>query len=753
MNPILSVSGNFQRNSNTAAGGGSHLPKNGMVTTSHVNQLADDLTTLLGEWGHNKPISGILVTAYHNRTLAKSNRIGEMFKAVSTDSPNDKIVGARFSNDGNRKHIITYYLQRDVVQKTIKKLRATADVLEHYFDGVATPNNFNLLKDPKNPKKSVENPTLKKIPFGSGTISISKSVFKQLVQDSYYLERFDIGTVDVDSTETSIISLYDVFDSNEKVRDFLKTLQIDIPNSRINHNNLYLRSDEIAKLKSEAPYLIAMTVVDFNELAANDFEDSATLKPSIAIPDPIDEPTVGVIDTLFDEEVYFSNWVKSKTMVDPNIPTSAEDFKHGTAVSSIIVDGPHLNPELDDGIGRLRVRHFGVSKASGFSSFTIVKQIEDIVQSNPDIRVWNLSLGTVMGSPENFISAEGAALDDIQYKFDVIFVVAGTNKVGNAPDKIGAPADSLNSIVVNSVDNNGNVVEYSRKGPVLSFFIKPDVSYFGGGNGTYINVAQKFGVERVQGTSYAAPWIARKLAYLIDYMGFSKEIAKALIIDAATGWKEGTGDPRIGRGIVPQKIEALLETTNDEIKFVVSEVSEQYLTFNYKYPVPVVDGKHPYRAKTTLVYTPKTSRNQGIDYTDTELDVSFGRVKGNTVESIDNNYQVSDDNSHFITESQGRDEFRKWDNVKQLNEKVNSRAKKAYSESYGLKIYSKERLRPRKDSEVRFGAVITLKAIDGMNRYNWFTQTLQARAFVVREINVKTQIELFNEANEEVELD
>ncbi len=32
-----------------------------------------------------------------------------------------------------------------------------------------------------------------------------------------------------------------------------------------------------------------------------------------------------------------------------------------TAVSYIIVDGPRGNPELADGCGRFRVRHFGVA--------------------------------------------------------------------------------------------------------------------------------------------------------------------------------------------------------------------------------------------------------------------------------------------------------------------------------------------------------------------------------------------------------
>lgn len=58
-----------------------------------------------------------------------------------------------------------------------------------------------------------------------------------------------------------------------------------------------------------------------------------------------------------------------------------------------------------------------------------------------------------------------------QIPFYVIFVIAGTNKKRNSKvNKIGAPADSLNSLVVNAVDFSGNSASYTRRGPVLSFF-------------------------------------------------------------------------------------------------------------------------------------------------------------------------------------------------------------------------------------------------------------------------------------------
>ena len=77
-----------------------------------------------------------------------------------------------------------------------------------------------------------------------------------------------------------------------------------------------------------------------------------------------------------DERVYFSDWVEYNDMVSNNISKNQDDYRHGTAVSSIIVDGPRLNPWLDDGCGRFRVRHFGVAVGGKFSSFSIIRNIK-----------------------------------------------------------------------------------------------------------------------------------------------------------------------------------------------------------------------------------------------------------------------------------------------------------------------------------------------------------------------------------------
>jgi len=468
---------------------------------------------------------------------------------------------------------------------------------------------------------------------------------------------------------------------------------------------------------------------------------------------PSSEPTIGVIDTLFDTSVYFSEWVEYHDKVSESIPKTPNDYKHGTAVSSIIVDGPRLNPWLDDGCGNFRVRHFGVATNSQFSSFSIIKAIRDIVIFNRDIKVWNISLGANLEINDNFISAEAAALDKIQFENDVIFVVAGTNKTNANVEKIGAPADSINSVVVNSITQTGLSPNYARKGLALSFFAKPDVSYYGGSKEKYIRVCEPLGEANLAGTSFAAPWIARKLSYLIDVLGLNREIAKALLIDSARGWNDKPTPEFIalyGHGIVPIRIEDIIKTATDEIRFLVTDISEKWNTHNFHFPVPLSNNKYPYIARATMCYFPKCERSQGVDYTNTELNVKFGRIKNdgklNDIKEDNQNQDgVLNLFPNYLLEGDARAEFRKWDNVKYVAEKPKSRMmpKKSYdNKNWGIEVKTNNRLDAKDGHGLRFGIVVTLKEINGINRIDEFIRNCSLNGWLVNELDVKLRLEL-----------
>ena len=741
MNDILKLKGIFQGKSFDKNVGSRNIPSGGIVTIADLKNRVKELTELHKFWTTQNYFEGALVSVHYNRMIAKSNRIAGILYEKG-NSPNESIVGARYTKD--KKHIITHYVEKETIIKSINELNEAIQILEKEykgklsFDEIAGINKDNFSKN----------------------YTISCSRFKNLVVDSFYVEFFGVDSNDKKYEERSIVSL---FDTKSETIELLKKLNINILGNRIIENNtVLLDKDEIDLIKSQAPYLISMTMRDFSTITQDEVLETKN-EVGRRIPDPTNEPIIGVIDTLFDENVYFSKWVKTKKMLSDDIPDIKNplNYQHGTKVCSIIVDGPTLNPELQDNCGRFQVRHFGVALHYGFSAFNVIQQINDIVLANKDIKVWNLSLGADVEIEENFISPIAYLLDKIQVDNDVIFVIAGTNDRKNKDNRlrIASPADSVNGLVVNSVNRSNKPTTYSRKGPVLSFYIKPDVCYYGGDNTSVEECINTVGVANGEylesGTSYAAPWISRKLAYLIHICGFSKEEAKALIIDSAEKWGNKFTEEQIqlmGHGIVPKDINDIIKSKDNEIRFVISGFVEKYETYNYTLPIPIHNDKFPFIAKATMCYFSTCSREQGVDYTNEEIDLKIGRLKEEGVDSINNDGQG--EIGTYVNEKRSRNEFRKWDNSKSIKENYsnNNKERKSYKNKlWGIKLIRSYRFSNKKNREkIKYGLVVTLKEINGQNRLEEFIQRCFLNQWFAERVVIDNKIEVYNKAEEEI---
>ena len=742
MNDLLNLKGTFQQESRNSRPGPPTLPANKEVSVQHMKKLLEELLALRDYWQKDNIITGALVSVKYIDVIAKSRRISG-FLSKGSITANSSVVGAKFDdvdslrNVISRKHIITHYVSLAILDESIKRLSSAIRIVENTFNGVISAEMI----------KKINGKIIEFKPVG-----ITKTVFLEIIVDCYYVEKFFISQEDNGFTTDTIITIY----KTDNTRTVLDKVGIDVLPSRIyDETTLLLTPDQLGILQSRASYLIAMATTDISNIPTEMLLGSTARL--VTIPSPSNEPTIGVIDTMFWEDVYFKEWVKFEKRIPDEIELEQKDYFHGTSVSSIIVDGPTINPELDDGCGRFRVRHFGVATSGHFNSFTILRAIDEIIKENRDIKVWNLSLGSDKEIHPNFISPEAAILDKIQNENDVIFIIAGTNKRNNDTEEryIGSPADSINSLVVNSVDYNNKPVSYSRKGPVLSFFNKPDISYYGGDKKNPIKVCCDTGEQIVAGTSFAAPWIARKMSYLIDVLGLSREVAKALMVDSAAGWKKQEEPSEyVGYGVVPIRIEDIIKSKDDEIRFVISGTSEKYNTYNYSLPVPISKDMYPYIAKATLCYFPVCSRNQGVDYTNTELDLHFGRLDGKKVKTINDNKQGEE--GSYIYEGNARLFFRKWDNVKHIIEysKKGARPRKVYdTKMWGLSIKTTERLEKKYGEGLNFGVVITLKEINGVNRIDEFIKQCFLKNWLVTPVNVENRIDIYNIAEEDIEFD
>ena len=84
-------------------------------------------------------------------------------------------------------------------------------------------------------------------------------------------------------------------------------------------------------------------------------------------------------------------------------------------------------------------------------------------------------------------------------------------------------------------------------------------------------------------------------------------------------------------------------------------------------------------------YFPICDRTQGVNYTNTELNLHFGRIKDDG-----KLYEINDDKQNpdedvgvarsYILEGEARERFRKWDNVKYVSEVPTgtNKSKKSY---------------------------------------------------------------------------
>lgn len=731
-NPLYRLKGTLDKKSKKP-GGGATLGDNKEVSSNDLISLKQDLVNVKSFFETRQEyLSGVLVDAHFYRVISKSRRIAYIFP----QSQFKNIVGIRFScDDASRHHVITYHLTFGEIDNSISKLQKTIDFLDTNYNGRINKSEFDKIQSDKR----------------------YSDVAKVLI-DASNVKEFKCPNFQTDNiSDFNIVTFYEV-DSDPLVTLTKLGIIKSSENTILDKNTFVLSKQDLEYCISKASYLISMAVDRVTEFSF--LNDDERDEKTHIIPSPKNEPTIGVIDTLFDERAYFKEWVDVRheiTKINPSI----EDRIHATKVASIIVDGPELNPKLNDNCGRFKVRLFEVALNGRNNNLEILSKIERIVKDNPDIHVWNLSLGSDFPISNNFISPEAFSLDKLQSKYNVIFVIAATNenKIGRglSDKRIGSPADSINSVVVGSCNFEKKPASYSRKGGVLSFFIKPDVLYYGGDyRDEPIITNNGFKDCESQGTSFAAPWIARKLCYLIDVLHFDRETAKALIIDSAIGWNpmpsysESTYG---GYGVVPIDINDVVNSQTDEIKFYFHDVIKTYSTGTLMIPVPVnEDNKAPFNIKATLCYFCDCNRNQGVDYTLTEMDLTIGVVNNGTIKTINKNIQSEDDG--YVQEEYAREYFRKWDSVKHVSEKISKIAKKLYETNrYGFRIYTKERFFNSGKYGYNFALIITLKEQKGLNRSDQFVRECQSSGWIVTPINIEDNVDVYVEAQDDIKLE
>lgn len=365
--------------------------------------------------------------------------------------------------------------------------------------------------------------------------------------------------------------------------------------------------------------------------------------------------TVGVLDTGISPIGHLSSWLEEDEFT--SYPEEYANRGHGTAVASIIEYSDELN---DTNIGSTHgVKLFSALVYPNQSIYPedLVDNIREAVERNPQIKIWNMSLGEGEQSDLDSFSEFGMALDNIQDENNVLIIKSAGNcrnfEQGLPKQRISKSADSIRALTVGSIAARQEEYDYAapntpspftRVGPGPASIIKPDLVFYGGNAGIHDGKRVEHGVRtfdlndedvRYAGTSFSTPAVTRivsDLAYMLQEE-FDPLLLRALTIHYAKypadiQMKMAEKVNQMGFG-VPVKAQDILYNSPDEITLILRDSLDKgsfIEMFNFPYPTSMVDENGFFRGQIilTLVNKSLVDEKQAGEYCQSNIDVMFG---------------------------------------------------------------------------------------------------------------------------------
>lgn len=459
-----------------------------------------------------------------------------------------------------------------------------------------------------------------------------------------------------------------------------------------------------------------------------------------------DAPTIGILDSKIPTTSIFYKYIKVTSLLE-----SENQVDHGEAVASIAMFGDRLN-NFDDGCGVFNIELFEVFEPD-ISISQLLERIRIAIKSRyKDIKVWNLSINAVFedalenGEP-TWLASE---LDDIQNQYGVIIVQSAGNQTSNASLKIKSPSDSINSLVVSSTKSINSHIPSSFSLDGYGDFAtrKPDVSFFGGDSNNEVMALKNGRISKFNGgTSFSAPFVARKLAYLFYIENFSLLEAKALIIHSSfKNYDNNDINNKIGWGVVPNDIKDIINTSPDEIRFIFNENINSTKRFFYDLRIPE-DNEQEYSTYLTYISSGNLNKKYGCEYIRNSINISYGPLHNNKIVSsrkIKPHSISNEDNEVIANEKKLIKIYGKWKNTF-CGKDIVKRYRGTYQEGYGIKAKWDKRMSVGNNfSSQNVICIATIKHNKGIDRYNEFVQMNELNLDIENRIILEGDIVLSN---------
>ncbi|KQL52186.1 hypothetical protein AN964_00600 [Heyndrickxia shackletonii] len=406
-------------------------------------------------------------------------------------------------------------------------------------------------------------------------------------------------------------------------------------------------------------------------------------------------PKVAIVDSgVSSDNHHLKPWVED---VDNYVIETNQNNYHGDFVAGIINYGHILNENLtnvvDSGVKILDVIVLPDPEKEKVREDDLLSSLEQALEEYSDTyKVWNLSLSSKRQCT-GFVSEFTASIDELQKRYNVIFVVAAGNTTNSRINRITLPADSVRSVTVGSIALNssiGDVVEenmivpYSRVGPGIGLSIKPDVVHFSGNPSNHPIYSLDSNGKRIGdfGTSFSTPLVS---AIIAEYFSLYPQnmyplMAKTLLIHGA---KNPVGKDRIkeisahyeyGYGL-PRRISDILNGDEHEITLLFEgEIDSSRGTSwikieEFPFPESFFDEENQKikgNILVTLGYETPLNARYGSEYCRCNLDVRIRTKISDSYKKITEGSKTDDASFDAKWERDRITSESKWSNIKQV---------------------------------------------------------------------------------------
>lgn len=561
------------------------------------------------------------------------------------------------------------------------------------------------------------------------------------------------------------------------LRHFLRRLGLSFRTMRLNKGRVVMRvhnlhnvSDDVFEDLLEHPGIRQIIPEPIYSAAPSSSVPSSRLKASqLPLPAP-DLPVVAIFDTgASSSAAQLAPWIVGR---DTYVLPPETNHEHGTAVGSLVAYARALNDDHQDlpPAGCLVYDVCALESGDGSYISDLVTRLRDALKKRPDIRVWNLSLGTASPCGEQEFSEFAKVLDELSDTYNVLFVVAAGNYLdvprrqwptgSSLEDRISSPAESVRALTVGSVCHAsasgtlgaaGEPAPYSRRGPGPVFTPKPDIVHIGGG----VHSPWSAGKSSVTvlspddnyikgfGTSYAAPVASSMAAHTWKALEGRYDshptpaLVKALMIHAAqlASPPYSPAERRYyGTGLPLDVMSSLYDSADSfTLVFEAHLVPGLQRWRKAPYPIPSClrkDGKFCGEVIITATYAPPLDPDAGAEYVRANVELGFGILDG---DHIDSKVPMKGEAGSDGYESAQVEHGGKWSPVK-VHRKSFPRG--VTGEDWVLQARAFMRaLEPALTESLRVYITCTLRALDGnpnvyadgiraLNATNWVHQSL-----------------------------